>query len=120
MDVDKMEAGRELDLLIAVKVMGGRLDGDSYTDGSRCWPVPPYSTDLAAAWKVWEKFQHQSKRLHYVFPDNAEEGHYEVLWSHGPQSSRSGMSLNRKGEVWAEGETAPLAICRAALRAVGT
>src|SRR5207245_4506773 len=48
-DPAKIEAGRELDRLIAEKVMG-------LTPGE---PIPPYSTDIAAAWTVVETMIHK-------------------------------------------------------------
>jgi hypothetical protein len=48
-----MNAGRELDALIAEKVFGQWLTSDRlYADHA---PIPAYSTDIAAAWQVWRK-----------------------------------------------------------------
>jgi hypothetical protein len=59
------EAGRELDVFIAEKVMGymgARLDpkarpyhGSLYDDSGILLSVPNYSTEIAAAWQVVEK-----------------------------------------------------------------
>ena len=66
-EILKLEAGRELDALVAEKVMGllvtnhgtakiiyGKVevDGKEHVTFS---PVRPYSTDIAAAWEVVEK-----------------------------------------------------------------
>jgi hypothetical protein len=66
--MDKREASRELDAWIAEHVMGWSdfWEGEGYVmgyppneqamgiDGERA-PVPPYSTDIAAAWQVVER-----------------------------------------------------------------
>lgn len=64
MDIDKLEAGRELDALVAERVMeidlaavrdevGWYKHPDGYT--RREPPCLPYSTEIAAAWEVVEK-----------------------------------------------------------------
>lgn len=91
MDIHTIPAGRELDALVAEKVMGiGKLEFDAYYG-----PQHRYSTDIAAAWEVVEKLAKPLK----------------VVWT---------------GKVWVcevfgepcsqEAGTAPLAICRAALK----
>jgi len=122
-NIDTLPAGRELDALVAERVMGwsnisrGADGDDAYGwNASLSGHVPPhgriqipkYSTNIAAAWEVVEK------RL-------STDGHF-AFWP-----SVAGFSVAYHGirtwdsepvwEVWAE--TAPLAICRAALRAVG-
>lgn len=102
--MSELKAGRDLDALIAEKVMGWtRIPKEretlwqSPTAGS--WPVtlariPKYSTDIAAAWKVV----------------NALGGHFILR----RQLSEWFVTIN--GEMaWAE--TAPLAICRAGIAA---
>lgn len=119
-----MEAGRELDALIAEKVMGypafaekvvtklgdhlvisdhcaicGRKDGTS-----EC--LPHYSTDIAAAWEVVEKLRLSVLQFEDGwFADPRLESYREHFW----------------GALGADdfSATAPLAICRAALEAVG-
>lgn len=72
-EIDALEAGRELDALVAEKVMGWQVietddcNGiDNYwlsKDGQHVWllphdfeaALPSYSTDIAAAWAVVEK-----------------------------------------------------------------
>lgn len=116
-----MKAGRDLDKLIAERIMGYRFctlhpwaedkfDGyircDECGDYAPYWK--PYSTDIAAAWKVVDSIS--------------------IEW---------GISLTGVGMVWrclfgkrtdigdghkveAEADTAPLAICLAALKAIST
>jgi hypothetical protein len=119
---DQMEAGPELDVLIAEKVMGWKLSPKK-TDGVRefgsawldengavtrfqedrrppyDWDMKPFSpsTDIDAAWEVVEKL-----KLSLV-PTNKGWIVSQHHLFEGP---------------FGEGETAPLAICRAALAAI--
>lgn len=126
-----MEAGRELDALVAEKVMGKktrRLSGNLY-----CWeydgdyknlhglaqPIPAYSTDLSAAWEVVEKL------CNWDVDDNML-----VLQGQGPDLEKKRSPDGEApqwweaeiagtwGKVMVEAETAPLAICLAALKAI--
>ena len=122
-----MKAGRELDLLIASEVMCEEMPGDYKqtrdgrwmkeepvfdSDGtySRAyylveWP-PRYSTDIAAAWQVVEK-------LLEVLP--YQDIHLEHLewtgWAVGTCFDKSEGGW----DDWVYADTAPLAICLAAL-----
>ena len=74
-------------------------------DGSFAYvvPVPEYSTDLAAAWEVMARFLHDWQ-----------------IDIHGCAEGWEVALLSQEGdEVFGESDTAPLAICRAALKAVG-
>ena len=123
-----MKAGRELDALVAEKVMGERIgqrrttirDGVQTDEillaapGDWCFKLcPPYSTDIAAAWEVVE---HLDEDLEFR------------LW--GPREERGqrpagGWEVelqNRVTGAWYRGvseESAPHAICLAALKSVG-
>lgn len=138
-----MNAGRELDALVAERVMGlpvkwgedpyreigmpskegrqphlkGRAGGVEYD-----WaPVPRYSTDIAAAWQVVE---HLATRPPYMAVEVSNLGvpHARVIHSYG--SARF-----QQWEAWVESTDIPdprpfsercaLAICLAALRATG-
>lgn len=106
-EILNMPAGRELDALIAEKVMGLKVDYefdevleprvpflvDKYDEWGY---LPNYSTDIAAAWQVVERFE-------------------------------SHCTMNNVHGIWecylpdfaiGKDKTAPLAICRAALLAV--
>ena len=121
--MSELQAGRELDALIAEKVMGwtsvamaglftqfpaialcglppgAQLNADLQV-------VPRYSTQIAAAWQVVEKFKMT------ITPNNCHP-HIKAKWC-------VDVELKGSHELWLAGaETAPLAICRAALRAVG-
>lgn len=112
----ELPAGRELDALVAEKVMGWRLRENMGAAGGRCWAtgrtdggsygsgvypefeLPEFSMDMNAAWKVVTA---SNTRLDLFGP--AWRGLWTASFSPHPT---------------AQGETAPLAICRAALKAV--
>jgi hypothetical protein len=120
-----MEAGRELDALVAGKVMGLRevwaSDREHFhhtVHGSTALfrePVPRYSTDITAAWEV----------VCIVRLRNALVGECRIE-SDGDTWSCSFGRLGYGdcgGREWqedygAEADTLPLAICLAALKAV--
>ena len=136
-----MDAGRELDKLIAEKVMdepeywsvhfGGSHYGDFKTlaGAEKCakkiqgdykarvetyFDCPHYSTDIVAAWEVVEKLGnwHGFDFIISIPVQKLGDEKYEAGWyeqSHdGPESRAVGYA-----------DTAPLAICLAALKAVG-
>ena len=122
-----MEPGREVDALIAEKVMGLEEvhfnDGQAYTELEReCLPppsnkwmylakdgpndegyyreIPSYSTSLAAAWKV--VFHVGAAMQLFLYTTG--------LWE---------VNFHIRDKVFnAEAPTAPLAICHAALKAI--
>ena len=118
-DIDTMPAGREMDALVAEKVMGWEFAPElTKATGSDCWMewnedksdyrvrgcwIP--SASIAAAWEVVEKLKHLGFTLGFL--SNEDE---RLQWdvSFGP----NGMS--EKNCVYED--TAPLAICRAALK----
>lgn len=128
MDIDTMQAGRELDALVAEKVMGylwWHRDGDNLLlepqsvawqeslhlepgkiDAPQdiCLGMDNYSTDIAAAWLVVEK-------LHMTVHTPGASfacGEYK--------NYRDYAAETQDGEL-TSAATAPLAICRAALKA---
>ena len=146
----ELVAGRELDALVAEKVMGlvpgkdfgtwpkhvWQLDDDGEVDnfaydgdkhnGPRCTlcdysychhcegpndtcdkPPPGYSTYLLWAWRVVERLQLA------VIPDAAGG------WRAAPDPFEGPHWYERNVNEWEWGETAPVAICRAALAASG-
>jgi len=126
-NVDELTAGPELDALVAERVMGldpCKCDRKSpaswgYKTCSTCDRprAQSYSTDIAAAWQVVEKlserFMLSLDELHPKAKDGSER--------HGRWTARFMDTDPSRGGSWLSGEcsTAPLAICRAALRAVG-
>lgn len=110
-----MKAGRDLDRLVAEKVMGLEVhkQADVWLINSGTGKaVPHYSTDIAAAWKVVEKLHAQA----------GPEG-WEVtinLQNFEPNTAEpfNGWIVTVGCET-ARASSAPLAICIAALLAVG-
>ena len=134
-----MKAGRELDALVAEKVMGWRWvqvpkDCDGLNEGRCLAPVgldeknhqwtpkgkiseysgPRYSTDIAAAWEVVEKLC-----LSVCASAPGLGGKPASYWvGFADMSGRFLVADLNNPSVVCE-ETAPLAICLAALKAVG-
>lgn len=113
-----MKPGRELDALIAEKVMGlAVLNGQifrydkSYEKGDIATavgcPIPSYSTDMAAAWEVVEKLEGIN-----IFKDYPEKNEWHVSF----------LMCDDFGcdDLCTSSNSAPHAICLAALKAVGT
>lgn len=113
-EILNMPAGREIEALIAVEIFGWQwlpwsgnteqkvlVQYPEQAESMDWWGkdvmdlVPGYSTDIAAAWDVVYKLHNVAINRHHVF------------WF-----------CSFKGNESAQGETAPLAICRAALLAV--
>jgi len=121
--MNDLPAGRELDVLVAKKVMGwtkpkgGRRD--PLTGKRPVWrelpfeyvDTPHFSTDIAAAWEVVEKFAGQVTIQGPISVGFNEGESYPKCWT-------VGFTKNAWNNIRCEAETAPLAICRAALRAV--
>jgi hypothetical protein len=109
-----MKAGRELDALVAEKVMG--IVATTTASANHPWlvegtplkvPVPPFSTDIARAWQVVEKMHATGFEVSVnTMQDWIEK--CECIVSKGVLLS-----------VSANAPTAPLAICLAALKAKG-
>lgn len=137
-EVEAMPAGRYMDALIAERVMGltnirpGWADrcgyggttiyehGDKpdYIESEKLAPcllfgdesseteLPGYSDDIAAAWQVIGHFEAGNAEIHLTkWVDNAPN------WLAGIEGFAAGVSA----AAWACADTAPLAICRAAL-----
>lgn len=101
-----MEAGRELDALVAEKVMGLPIEGTKLSQYS--WTHPPYSTDIAAAWEVAEAAKLFTKKMLVLAHDGRNWIVCEEVTPSGPH------------HIYGSGDTAPLAICKAALEAIGS
>ena len=106
MNIDTMEAGREMDVLISENVFGGECKRIGHTEyykvGNKYVLIPFYSTDIAAAWLVVDKMCiHTIRRIINYAPDSP------ALWSAEIYYDDPGI-----------GETVQLAICRVALKAV--
>jgi len=118
MEIDAMQAGRELDTRVAEAFGWVLCSGEGHeTHMMTAMGAPPYyhhgnsiaiglphfSTDIKDAWELVEKFRMT------ITPNVA---HPTSRWCVDVQ-------LKNKNDLWLVGaETAPLAICRAALKAV--
>lgn len=110
-----MNPGRELDALVAEKVLGYRLVGDGQmeippTRGLR--PIPSYSEDVAAAWEVVEK-------LKELAPPTANPEIEITAWRGHVRVDLLGFGYDFP-VIEEMADTAPHAICLAALKAVET
>lgn len=130
-------AGRELDALVAEKVMGCRVqhwsgynspgtyrcgcgvvcayphgvkDREGQLDGDLAY----YSTDIAAAWEVVEKLRERGLHLD-INNRQACDGVDDMGGAWWAEFASADYAVG--GQAFAD--TAPLAICRAALAAVG-
>lgn len=115
MRIDEMPAGIEMDKAISQHVFGNtefvcRNCEDDYhvvdRQGLTAYiPVPRYSTDIAAAWEVWDILKNKYHELILSWCDDM----YDLL------------VCDSKGHYLfsSEADTAPLAICRCALKAMG-
>lgn len=111
------EAGRELDALVAEKVMGIEIPQwlevpEGLTTLTSREIVPPYSTDIAAAWLVVDYLR--------ALPNGGvwlEElsGRYSEGYRCGFSWTKNASSTDFRQAI---GDTAPLAICLAALEAM--
>lgn len=131
-----MTASRELDALIAEKVMGARevlLDPtDGCVAGARQFPatngrnasgrVPFYSSDIAAAWTVVEKMR--ERKMAFVLGANGHSEQFSAWFFNGIWAlAKNQNSVPDHGDPHLYGSatagTAPLAIALAALQALG-
>jgi len=135
LNIDEMQAGREMDALIAEKVMGLILDSDNPfmanivvfeantgENTGHTQNLPHYSTEMAAAWEVAEKMPmplELAKSYEKVY--NVGPRGWQVCWCPNEMSQCEGCNDDCRctsgNDVWAE--SAPLAICRAALKILG-
>jgi hypothetical protein len=114
-----MVASRELDAIVAEKVMGWsstRFMNNVHRVSARhpVWQefivVPRYSTDLAAAWQVVDVLLKRNPM---------QDIHLEHMIGTGWGVSCCYSEEHGGWDGWVYGETAPLAICLAALKSVG-
>lgn len=118
MNIDEMPAGRELDALIAEKVMGWVVNFDNTyvtdaTEMTEMWmPIPKFSISETVALRVASCIRAKGGwHLRMVIERRQIYAHF---WK--------GMTWKRKWKrrrsVFACADSAPLAICRAALKVV--
>ena len=118
-EILNMRAGREMDALIAEKVMQHWVKRDvimwqegikrkeEYSEGFTT--LAHYSTDIADAWTVVEKMKSKHFRMYYKSAPFQKDDNEPLGWT----CSMSGFEFMPE-----HADTAPLAICRAALLAV--
>jgi hypothetical protein len=129
-EVAEHPASRCLDALVAERVMGWRTSVDAPAADRERWAqpiavgwqwwnpnrfpcpfqsdLPTYSSSIAAAWEVVETVSHRWSRSFTLGAPHAKFS-----------SPRYKLWFTRFGKASAYGETAPLAIVRAALLSVG-
>ena len=124
-----MDAGREMDALVAEKVMGFTLDYEfeQITNAPNVkelrssddeWGIlPNYSTDIADAWAVVNHFVGTDGREQDFFIECWSDGEWFVAFHPAGYQSRD-PKANCDGRETGK-PSAPLAICRAALKSVG-
>ena len=110
MNVDEMQAGQELDALIATQIMGFKFPAVMGGSDLAAFyiSIPDYSTDIAAAWRVMEKF-HPS---HICYLTRLQSGAWRVDLSYIAEDFDDNINFS------AYDDAVSLAICRAALKAV--
>ncbi len=110
-------AGRELDALVAERVMGWKRptkkrDVTWYrADGSGCGAenIPHYSTDISVAWQVVEKMCANNYSFDAGSWENMDDGNnWYACFEHSTEVYRPSTPA----------PTMPLAICRASLAAM--
>jgi hypothetical protein len=111
-EILNMPMGREMDALIAEKIFGynrvyynEKIVANLYPTGAGCFvegEAHEYSTDISAAWEVVEKLH----ELGY-FLGLYRDGFKKCIWE-----------IDIGADIELTDNTAPLAICRAALLAV--
>lgn len=124
-----MKAGRELNALVAVHVTKDYAPTDSpYKDSPYRWftcvssgavvsdvTIPYYSSEIADAWQVVENL------VELGYATSIEQGYLSKVWlvSLTKYQDTKDDSAIYRGTSVRGAETAPLAICLAALEAVG-
>lgn len=112
-DIDTMEAGREMDAMVAERVMGLEVNvafptlyDTKMNTIHRYAEIPHYSTDNNAAWEVVEKLR--GRGIAVTVSTLGTMNHQACAYTIWHEVSSA--------TTWAE--SAPLAICKAALKAV--
>jgi hypothetical protein len=128
-----MKAGKELDALIAEKIMGlvkvpyndptrfyyleaescptCGYDGKFWDANQNSYEIPPYSTVIASAWEVVEQMHSHAKPVLELFAP--QQDYSNEKWR--ARFSRKWWLDGSGYDHTEEGDTAPEAICKAAL-----
>lgn len=124
----ELPAGRELDALIRTHAFGGAHIMDDHDvdlwppERMELPPLPCYSNDIRAAWMVVEKLDGMKGRgfaLWLVTAAVFDTTGYMSGWNASFVSHWPDDYYGRNEKTDAEARTAPLAICRAAILALG-
>jgi hypothetical protein len=124
--MEQPEAGPDLDIMVAKHVLGERIGHYDSDQGVHYFieshglvrDIPPFSTDLAAAWKVVEHLRDAGFLVRVVEHPESERRLEEprLTWNerqHECLVEQSVRGVRRRANAHAN--TVPLAICRAAL-----
>jgi len=134
MNINEMTAGREMDALIAEKVMGYTLSGlslpaypkyklfdiESGEFSGYVKEVPHYSTDIAASWEVVKHMKKQGWSFRFsnnAYADGQNAAAFYRAFRGLGRDILSGLYVY-EDKAWAVGGECS-AICRAALKAMG-
>lgn len=135
-EMDQVPAGAELDALIHKHIFDDKELGKTEDLVEITWPwgkerrhvlrpaLLPFSTEIAAAWIVFEKLDSQGYCLSLFRPmdDSAAKvyGRHWTVQAYHPRLGRTPEQAER-GEpcfVWASADTPMLAICKLGLKVV--
>jgi hypothetical protein len=106
MATTELQAGRALDARVAIRLFDYHMVHCRDSEGGWRRSLPAYSTNIAAAWQVVERVRALG---------------FGVTISDGDEWSVGIAPNNHDADVTVEfGDSAPLAICRAALAAVSS
>ena len=110
-----MKPGRELDAIVAERVMGYEVRDETWRQPpSSSWrEVPHYSSDIAAAWEVVERMRADGWKLYLTVPKVHPPGIIEPTVAYFQRDDEPPRSPN-----WRYETHVPSTICLAALRAL--
>jgi hypothetical protein len=124
------EAGPDLDVEIARQILGEKIGHYDGPDGRHFFTesfglvreIPPFSSDLAAAWTVVEHLRDAGYLVRVVEHPESERRYEEprLTWNerrHECLVEQTVLGVRRRANTYAS--TVPLAICRAALAVTG-
>ena len=121
MNYDDMPAGPEMDALVAERVMGEIVSsGDKIVPVNgweACRYIPEYSSRIEAAWEVVEKLIERRLYMRVMACEGIEYSFDMNIKTFWRVELKEGQAI--EPHITATSfDTAPLAICRAALKAV--
>lgn len=120
--IDALVAGPDLDALVsqlmgAPKELADLVKTEKFVSAG--WTLYPYSTDMVSAWKVVEKLKltvwPTEEGRWFVFKNPFRESYGDEYWFGGDEF-QTNVKNNFNADAWTISDTAPLAICRCALK----